>query len=72
MVIFRNLEKISPSQTPCWGPLLPFAEMDMLYFPLLVIKGIDFTTGHICLYFLQGVLVLTNVFFLGGGVLLSL
>ena len=33
---------------------LPFAEMNTFYFPLVVLKGIEFTTGNICLVFLQG------------------
>ena len=31
----------------CPDLVLPFAEMNILYFPLLVLKRIDFTTGHI-------------------------
>ena len=29
---------------------LHFAEMNMFYFPLLVLKGIDFTTGYVYFY----------------------
>ena len=31
--------------------ILPFGEMNMFYFPLLVLKGIDFTTGMIFSFF---------------------